>query len=630
MTELEYEKLLAEKEEIAAEIPVIEDQKKKAKARLERLEKAFSAPEISLEHAEAAVARLEDHAKKLAVIKESLNGVYGRYRNVKLAEESFKAFVKTLIGWFKKAAALADLNLFEEAKLALHKAKLEIDGADFGFEAKSIALAKEMLAHRKADLYARIAAPNLAANDKSLPLDELKEYMELAENLPTNYIDPADKPFHLSKALAFRLHDLALDSKQLSEPDLDMLDRLIALYDEHLDKADLCTDEVKKYAEEVRKEAIRHFNGLGAQAVEERSQEKAAKMLERKRPWLIDSIANPSIKDSETEADLPKNMLLEANAGMDSAEYKGVTDSLAAKPGDESYELLAALLAAKELEETKLNILMDSIKAWSLDDKVAMFALAIRDEVPAERLEMIYKSIFNTRPLRIDLVKRAEDLLLLRTSAPEKCKSRFESLLKGLLRSPRAKRIATKANDEHVHALYPHKKFKEPIGKPAKKTEVKSWSVGFMFFYVLLALIVPLALAAAGFYLCYLYDLSQYLTDFGIAAPLFLFLFPFIFFIGKRYGFDERGSQNARRVLTLFSIIAFGVSLVYFILPDTLEIIKGWAYALMVCGWSLLIFPSIAFREKKNFWKFGVFSFAVLVGIANVVFMVLRMTGVLA
>ena len=627
MTPEEYANLLAEENQLKAEIPELEARLSKAKSEFERLSSAYQDPEIPLEHSNAAVERLEAHAAKIGEARDTILTAITRYQSTKAVEDAFGQFVKSFIRWLKKESTLIELNLHEEAKLALRKAKEEVEGADFGFDARTIALAKEIIAHRQAHLYSCLADTNLAIGEKSLPSDELQEYCAIAEELPTNFVNPADKPFHLSRALALRLHDAAWESKLLSEADMDTLDRLIALYEEFLAKSDLATDEVKRYAELTRIEAARHFNDLAKDIVSRRDKEAAKVLFARKRPWLEELLLNSTFRDSKEESDLTKNLLLESNSGMDAAEYKAVTNGLAAEASDESFEILAALLSAKDLEETKVNILLESVEKWPLGHKVRLVADAIRNDIPAVRVPTLYEAILNARPRRIDIVERADDLVLLSNKVPADQKIRFDAMLSGILNNPRAKRIATKSNSESVHALYPKKKFKEPIGKPAKSNEASFWSTSKRVLYALLLICLPVLLLAGGVAIAalQLLDVEIRFVAIALVTLLLIFLIAILIHVLKRFGRDERGAEVTRRVFIALSIIPFAASIVFLLMLKDIKGYDYWAYACAAGGWLMLLLPTMFLKERKNAWRFGVFFVALAAGLAALVFVAINL-----
>ena len=184
-----------------------------------------------------------------------------------------------------------------------------------------------------------------------------------------------------------------------------------------------------------------------------------------------------------------------------------------------------------------------------------------------------------------------------------------------------------KSKSDAIHALYPRKKFKEPIGKPTKTNEARFWSPGQRALYVLLLEVVPAMILAGWMAIAFLAPLSPdaMVDSVGAVVCVVLILITMIIAVTKRFGRDERASEFVRRLATILSILPSAFAIVALtILKDTPNI-AYWSYASAGAAWLILLLPMMAFRERKNAWKFGVFFFAVAAGLAAIAFIVIHL-----
>ena len=619
MNEQDYAMLLQRKEELTQEIAALDKQYREVAGEMEKAREALAPFKAELPNAKASLAALAQQVDDLKKVLDSLNKIKARLAVFDSLESQYSSFVKSFLNIIKVNKQYQAESRFDDSFELLKQISEMVEQYDFGTEAKVLLIAKEIIAHQRADAFAGKGFQRIDSGESPLSENEQNEYMSLADSLPCDFIDPADKAKHLCLSKRFELAALSL-RQQVS---LECLDEDILAYEGYINVPDLHHEEADLYAESIRSYASCAYGELFAKALADGDDEAAVALYQRRRPFL--EPLPELVANAESEEELKKLLVIERSKEMDSAEFQATIIQLSSSNDEESLESLACIMSIEDLEATKKNILVKALEGWSFDQKVKLYALTIKKGLPIEQSESLYADLLATKPRRSQIESTYADLAFLRSSCPDKLKSKFAGLIKGLIRSPKAKRAKTKSKDEEFHKFFGESKYNEPIGKPLKTQKAYSyWSGGKSFLYLLAVLVLPLAVAGAGVYfMFFMFKMPEPVSYFEYGLPLIPILIGLCVHLIQRFGNDERIPTNISKIATILSIPLFGVALAYHFLPDALSVLEPYIGSMIVAGLSLMLLLVVPFKDKSKIWRFLIPSISAAIGIAAAVFFVL-------
>ena len=619
MNEQDFAMLLQRKESLIQETDSLSEQLHAMEAQMERLRVATASINAPLSKANASLSALSEHVDALKKCLDTLNDAKAKLNAFASLKSEYDNFVKAFLNIIGMNKRLLGESRFDESLELLKQTGEMVERRSFGTDSKVLLLAKEIIIHQKADSYAAKGLQRLELDEDPLSAEEQNEYTSLVNCLTCDFIDPADKAKHLCLVKRFYLAELS--SRQ--EATIECLDEDIAAYEDYAGSPDLSHEEADGYAELIRASASSIYNELFAQAVEDSDEETALALFQRRRPFL--EPLPEFVEEAEDEEALKRLLVIERCKRMDSAEFHDAVLALSSAGDEESLESLACIMSIEDLEATKKNILVKNIEKWSFDQKAKLYALTMKKGLPVEQSEALYADLLQTKPCKSVLEKAYQDLLFLRFACPEKMKSKYLKLLKGLTRSPKAKRAKTKSKDKEFRLLFRKPECKDPIGKPLKKQMAyRYWSGGMAFLYILGILILPLAVAGAAVYAIFFMNVIpepvSYFEYAFPAVPLFIALCVFLI---QRFGNDERAPTTISKIATILSIPLFGIALAYHFLPTTLSMFEAYIGSMILGGFLLLLLLVAPFKDKSKVWRFLIPSLSAAIGIAATVFFVL-------
>ena len=584
--------------------------------------------EPTLSKSKEVVVKIKKNLKTIQKKEDELNGMCLSLSGAFSAAEMMEHYALHAETVLRLVHLLASRGRYNDALRMLEELKQPILDLDFGLPLKFQRVAKAIYDWNKADLYAKKGEREIKNGDLPLSAEEMDEYGRINDSLVVSLRDQRAKDYHLDKRNGFLFVTYAMHEKEVDQDK----DSFLALQPKRLE-IDMLGENMSQLTRERANEVIKIFedeyNKLSTAAFEEqRNYEEALFYFQNKAGVKPEHITHKAFREAENETEF-RFYFLEAEA-LKKTEEEFAIDCRAlvveAKyKGDFPITLLAHYLALPELPSEKLQLLMRELSHLTFERLLYVIGKAMEIGLDEPRQALAVDTLITKKKKRGNLEDMAEYLVLLNEKLEETQKAKFASLLKGMIRSPRARKVITKSQDGNVHALRGEDKenFVKPLGKKMKNTNVKYWDVINKFLYVALAVIMPLLVCAAGFVVLH------FVKDLGLAGK-FLYLAPFVIgfvavncVIFLRFGRDERGSEIARRLIGLDALWKAVLGLLFFILPTQLSFFAPYGYFLLISSALEGFWGFLVFKDRRKVCGFLFYLPTLLCTIASVVFIIL-------
>ena len=497
---------------------------------------------------------------------------------------------------------------------------------DYGIPLTSQKVIGEIYGHEKAFIYAHKGEDAIAQGQPALNEEELASYAELAANLGTSLNGEKSRHYHLDKIVGFR-YDAATKEFAAQPVDKEHFLAMIAR-DGELSTVGMELSELANARKNQYHWAMQSaFNELSVKAFEGDEYEEALFYYDH-RDFIDNLVVVEEAYTLPNETEFHYAYLLAKAEKKNDDEFYEFTKSLreALLAEDEfTLELVARLLAGERTSESHFELMVSELKKTNFELEVICFGKALEIGLSEERQFTLLNMLLREKKKRGDLERMGKYLYYIRCNIAESQKKDFGILTKDLLRSPHAKRAATKSGSPAIHALLgeDYNDPKMPIGKREKNTNIKAWDFIVKGLYFGLAVFLPIGLCIAAYPLLVVTQFpNDLLRRLILIAPIVLAAVLLMLAIHRRYGFDERGAQGWGVGLGIGGILVSAVSLVYFVLPTQLKFLAPYGYSILALGVTLGI-CSLFLKQQKSAVRVLLTLPLAIVVIAAAVFIVL-------
>lgn len=561
------------------------------------------------------MGKLEDAKKEIRSTVDSLAAIRELRKDLAVAF----AAIRTLDGKKLYDQAIATINETCE-KLADESLK------DLGF----IALAKEAMAYNYCAVLTHKGEANVANGALPLEKEELAKFLEAAKGLTTLMSPNTLKEAYIDEAngLCYVYYYRSVDANSPTMETFRFLQDAVVFMEGNSEKPSRLTEARGK---KLRDTYAKVFNRLSYEYFEnEPNYDKALEVFEGRVHLTEGEIEHYAYKSCIEERDFYFAFAKASALKKDPTAFKDwvlVHGQKAATGDDLSFWVLAHIVSMPLLDAAKFNIALRSTISFSFEQMLCFLEACVRLGIDPEKARLVFDEL-EGKKREGDLTKMAPALNFLNFHIDSSLRDAFNKLRLSIIRSTKAHQVKIKSDDENVHLVFGEEKdsYPTPVGKPLKNNIVKAWSMGKLVFYWILMLILPVAVAVAGWIvMANVLELGKdnFTLTLVYAAPILLVTF-FLMGIGANWcARDEWESARVRRGLLCLAIVEGAVSLLYFALPTNLEILKPFAMPLFAASLVTGIVTMIVFHERKRGFRYLTFIPFLLVEIAACVFLVL-------
>ncbi len=301
------------------------------------------------------------------------------------------------------------------------------------------------------------------------------------------------------------------------------------------------------------------------------------------------------------------------------------------KQGDEFHFLVMShLLSLPGLDQERFNIAANATKTLDFENKVHLLASSIALGMEPRRIRVMLDNLSKTRGKKGNLDAMSKPLLFIKEHLNEPLALRYEPLLQDLLRSPKAHKIAVKSPDSSLRCLFGEspESFLPPLGEKMKNTKIRAWGEKAWFSYLIFGIALPVVLILFAFIFFYCH------AGIGATYASFYNLIPFAaamalvnVHVCLWFGRDERGSANARSILLGDAVWKAALAVAYFASPKLFPGLDRFRYTFIIAAAVEALFEFFFLKPTKKSAILDYFLFGTnfVLCVIAIVFVVLDM-----
>ncbi len=600
---LKAQRLLDEaKEETSRREKILSD----TKVRLAKLEDVHIAPNLEFEKTHKTLERIGSNLEKMIDKKKEVIELTRKAKVVQKGIEDIFLFTKRIEELLKQIKALDEEGRYEEAFALTEQLNDPVASYDYGTPLLVQEEVAQILPWTRARLTWHQGEARAEEGLSPLSVEEARAYMEDAANLPIGVEDFSAKERVLDEARGFLFLALANQEEQIEHTRETFF---AALEHDHFARecAAYSSDRTNRRAEIFKAILTDEYNELALRFFdEERDYDKALELFHVRGYFAPASLTFPPYRFSYDDEEFRICFLESEALKITPAEFEQAAKQTASEiksTNDFSFRLLSHYLALQGIDEYKSKAVMDATMGLSYQWKITLLSKAMQLSMPEDRVSRYLELLANSKERYGVLDEMSDDLLYLREHIKGYDVPVFSGLLKELIRSPKAHRIAIKSRVGATHALFgeDRENFPPAQGALVKDGTVKAWSLLRRAIFYVLGMIFPLAVVI--FSISVLFSASLVPNDIcalTITAPLLFFAVWWWNLIRMYYGRDEKGSALNRRIMFGSALLKGGIALFFFIAPTLVPQLGRLGYGFLIAGIAQGAFAFFALKPLKG------------------------------
>ena len=585
---LDKAQLLEEIKAIEADIAEVEKIRPVVEVNLPKVEERLLAIHANVDAIKEKEAKMAALAAPLDSIEQGVKDIayYARFSAEVLA------FIQELDQGQKYDDALAAVESLRTRYLTL----------DYGLPLASQKAIFEIIGHEKACLYAHKGEAHILQGEPALTEEELGAYDNLAQGLGTSIDGEKSRHFHMDKVIGFR-YDVSNKYFAAQEPSNQLFLDMVAC-DNDLSKGGLELSELTLARQEAfRRLILTTYNAQATAAFQGDDYEEALFYYEH-RDFVDEALIEEEAYRLPNSTEFHFAFILAKAVAKNDDEFYDFLKSLREdllKEDEFTVALVGHLLACPGISDSHFELLLSELKKTNFEIEVICFAQGILAGMSEERQFSVLNVLLHEKKKRGDIEKMGKALYTIRENIVDSQKKEYNGLLKDLLRSPHAKRAATKSGSPAIHALLGEdfNNPKLPIGKREKKPLIKSWDFVVAALYYCFLVILPIGLCIGTYPILIALQMDTLIKRLVLIAPLVIGTFFGMMAIVRRHGFDERGAEAWGIGLGTTGILLSALAFVYFFMPDTLSVLATYGYSILGLGATLGV-ASLFLKQRKR------------------------------
>ena len=617
------EKAKAETEQARQDLAEIE-------AQIAKIDAVELAPLRKFEKTDEVLGKLRDNIHRMDGHRIALSETYQSALNVKQGIEDLFAFEKEAAAYLKEIFYLDKGNRFEDGLRRVDELRQKTLALDYGDTLDLQTTLLEICAWTECGLISHSAEINVLRGNLPFTFAELDDFVAKVNALPLGIHTESERDAFLDKSRGYvclmqaDLQQAGPNTHALLCESLNVAGTVEAMGEKN-------SELTKGRLAYLKSILLASYNELCEQAfTERRDYAFAAKLFPLRERFDLSELTQKDYRFAKDEQDFKIRFYLETAPAMSRGEFETFVDGCAENlkdTEDAEFVLLSRFLAHKKLSEDQKESLLNALAKTSFQWMVCLLGEALSIGLDAGTQDAVMDRLVARKEKRLDLDASSKYLLICKEKLKDSAAKKFQSLLKDLLRSPKAHKVAVKSVVPETHALYGEdpKDFRKPLGKPMKDTIVKKWDSVDQAALVSFGIIFPTLFLCVAF--------AAILGVFGQKqiAP-YLLIIPFLLELGllhllivRRHGRDERGSAIFRRVLGLDALIKSVVGLLYFALPATFPALKPVGLTMLIVAALEGAWGFFFFKDKKRMPGALIYAVLLLCETASLVFFILSM-----
>ncbi len=586
-------------------------------------EVAFPKTDVVLDEIKGNLQKMDEKRKELSRLIDDAKTVRETSARIDILGKRLERIVKNIF-------LLDSQRRYDEALKWCDALETVAKDDDFGNQLAVQRNALEIAAWNRACIYVHLAEDNIRDGQAPMSEERLDAFEASVNELPTNIHPEEQKRRYLDRVIGYRLVNKARWALQEGNS---------------YEVLSACLD----YAKEVRESDRSHseltrsrlaylmgvccdiFNYLSVDAFDSRRNYPDAERLFFLRDNFEPvSIVHDAYRESVDVKEFHIRFLDSEALLMDDEAFAIASAAYADSvrdPDEFELEVLMSFLTLNFLSDSKKEALVRAFNRLSFELEIYALGMTLPKGVEVELQDKILNGICGHKKRVLHLELCAKPLLNCKRELDESLQNRFESLLKDILRSPRAHKVCNKSSNPDVHALYGEEgeDLRRPWGKPMASDEVKAWGSGAKACYVIFGLILTNALSAAAFGVIFALMGSDRLAPWILIAPFVVCILIFHLAVCARFGRDERGSAMFRRMLALDGLIKSAISVVYFAIPETLSMFSPVGYTMIVVAGLEGLWAFFLYKDRNRVAAVLTLVPLLLCEIASLVFLILAL-----